>query len=478
MSAGRLRGLTAWDAAALSISAAFLAVQVALAMTRDRGWFIDEAIYIVAGIRTLEGEGFGDGFLSWFSGSLLWPALSGVAYQIGGLEGSRILAAICVTIGVTGSAAAAGALFGSRARFFAALAVALMGPTLALGHLAAYDALAVGAVGVAMWCVVRLALDDDRRWLVAAAIAMTVAFLAKYPSIIFVGPSLVAFLVLMRGRRAVADLTIAAFVFIPIPLALFIEQRGAFASLAANNVALGSDDFGVTSEMLTFSQLYLTAIPVALALAALLITKGRARLAGAVLAAGVLLPALYHVWAGNAVSDQKHVVYSNLLCAPLIGAGLARLVSGPWRAALAVPAAVALAFVAAEQVERLDAAWADPRGGAAYLVDNARPNDTFLINNSWPYILPLYEQKVIDRPWLVFDVYRIEQRQHRQPLCSFDWFVEAPGGSQWPEDIERRVAACGTFRRAYTEARTVTGLGQDLRFITYTAYTTVWKNSR
>ena len=42
------------------------------------GPFFDEAIYITAGQRTLEGFGYSDGYITWFAGSLLWPALAGL----------------------------------------------------------------------------------------------------------------------------------------------------------------------------------------------------------------------------------------------------------------------------------------------------------------------------------------------------------------------------------------------------------------
>jgi len=469
----------AWRRSTALVGLAFLVAQVVLILVRDRGPFIDEGIYIAAGLRTLDGEGFGDGYLSWFSGSLLWPWLAGLAYEAAGLAGARVLAAACLTVAVLASGAAARKLFGARVGFWATVALATSGPVFALGHLAVYDALAVAGVAVAFWSLVRLSTSDDRLWLLPAAAALTVALLAKYPSLLFAGPSLALLLVLLRRRRALADTTILVFLVAPLPLALFIEQRGLFEILATNNVALQSGDFGVDREMLSYAQLYFLGLPLLLAATGVVLARGRRPLAAVLgLAFALVIPPAYHGWAGNAVGDHKHAVFALVLAGPLLGLTLAAATRTLPRALLALPALGALVWLAALQVDRLDAGWADPRSAAAVLVDGARPGDTFLINNSWPYILPLYRDGRIGDPWVVFDVYRIENRQHRQGLCDFDWFVEAPGGSPWPPQIRQAIDRCGSFEPVYQGPEQVVGLGADLRFIRYTAYTTIWRNTR
>jgi len=471
----------AWSFGTLAVVAGFLATQVAIVLAADRGWFIDEGIYISAGLRTLDGEGWGDGFLSWLSGSLLWPFLVGAAWEVAGLEGARILSALCLTIGVLASAATARTLFGPRTQFWTAVGVGTAGPVIALGHLAVYDALAVGACAVALWCVVRLGRADNRAWLVPAAFAGLAAFLAKYPSALFAGPTLIAVLALLRGRKAVVDLLIVLFIVVPLPLALFIEQRGLFEVLFTSNVALSSEDFGVDRPMLTFAQVYLTAIPLTLALAGLALaarTRRTSVLLGAALVAPLIITFAYHQIAGNAVSDQKHVVFGLLLAGPLMGVTLEAATRSPLRLALAVPALVAVVAYSETQVRRFDSAWVDPRPTAAMLSRAAQPGDTFLINNSWPYILQLYADGRIRTPWVVYDVFRVQNGQAEAPLCSFDWFVDVPGGSDWPAEVWRAIESCGTFRRVFRSSGTATGLGEDLRFITYTDYATVWRNER
>ncbi|MFL7790547.1 MAG: hypothetical protein AB8I69_00280, partial [Anaerolineae bacterium] len=63
------------------------------------GPFFDEGIYITSGVRTLEGYGLSDLYLTWFGGSLLWPILAGIGYRIGGLIGARVVALLVTTGG-------------------------------------------------------------------------------------------------------------------------------------------------------------------------------------------------------------------------------------------------------------------------------------------------------------------------------------------------------------------------------------------
>ena len=110
----------------------FTAVEAVLIASSLGGPTIDEGMYIAAGLRTLGGHGLSDSYLTWFSGSLLWPALAGGAYELSGLEGARLLALACVVGAMIATIKATGNLFGARARFFTALILATSGPVLML----------------------------------------------------------------------------------------------------------------------------------------------------------------------------------------------------------------------------------------------------------------------------------------------------------------------------------------------------------
>ena len=96
----RLRTWGAWEVAAAWLIAAFLAVEVAIVATVANGPTLDEGIYITSGRRALEGHGVSDGYLTWLSGSLLWPVLAGLGDDLGGVAGARLLAAVFLTIAV------------------------------------------------------------------------------------------------------------------------------------------------------------------------------------------------------------------------------------------------------------------------------------------------------------------------------------------------------------------------------------------
>ena len=128
--------------------AAFLAAELAVCAMQLNGPFLDEGIYLAAGLRTLQGHGISDNYLTWFSGSLMWPVIAAFGWKLLGLAGARAAAAICVTVGLAGMLKATGNLFGMRVRAATALAAVFSGPVIALAHLAVYDTLAVALRGL------------------------------------------------------------------------------------------------------------------------------------------------------------------------------------------------------------------------------------------------------------------------------------------------------------------------------------------
>ena len=56
------------------VAAAFLAIQLGIIALAANGPFVDESLYIAAGLRVLEGHGLADGYIAWFNGSpFVWP---------------------------------------------------------------------------------------------------------------------------------------------------------------------------------------------------------------------------------------------------------------------------------------------------------------------------------------------------------------------------------------------------------------------
>jgi hypothetical protein len=126
-------------------------------------------------------------FPAYFSGApFVYPPIGALADSIGGLAAARILSLVFM-LGATALLwGTTNRLYGHRAAFFAAALFAIAGPTLHLGAFATYDAMSVFLIALASWCVVRPREGQDGTgWMVAAAIALTVANAATYSSLLF-----------------------------------------------------------------------------------------------------------------------------------------------------------------------------------------------------------------------------------------------------------------------------------------------------
>jgi hypothetical protein len=453
---------------------AFLLVEVAISALQLTGPFMDEGIYITAGLRTLQGHGIGDDYLSWFSGSLMWPVIAGLGWKLGGLAGARAAAAICVTIGLVGAVKASGNLFGVRVRAASALAAISSGPVIALGHLAVYDTLAVAAAGCSFWALTEFLHRDDRAWLCAAALLYALAGLAKYPVLLFVGPPLVALIAVTRGRRAQLDLSLFALLVGAVLTCYFLSDRTQLTAFESFRVG-ENPTFGVTRLQIVYAQVYFTAIPLVLAVAgAMLVQQRRAALA---LLTGTIGAPLYHLYTGNPSGDQKHAVFGLLFLLPLIGVAIGEALRGT-RARLAIPALLVLFVFAAVQVVRIDEGWPDLRASAAVLVQKVRPGERLLANSAWVDAAYLYEHGRIESPYDIYDASRVEHSTAPIDVCSFQWFVEVPGGEAWPASIRAAMHNCGTFKRVYSSSAVLTGLASDLNFVTYRAPIEIWRNEQ
>ncbi len=450
----------------------FLAAELVVCALQLTGPFEDEGIYVAAGLRTLQGHGISDDYLSWFSGSLMWPVIAALGWKLWGLAGARAAAAVCVTIGLLGALKATGNLLGERVRAAAALAAVTSGPVIALGHLAVYDTLAVAAAGCSFWAMTEFLRRDDRTWLCAAALLYALAGLAKYPVLLFIGPPLILLVAVMRGRRAAMDLGLFVFIAGAVLLIYFLSDRTQLTAFEGFRTQ-ENPSFGVTRSQIIYSQFYLTAVPLLLAVTgAVLISNRRIALA---LLSGVVGAPMYHLLTGNPSGDQKHVVFGLLFMLPLIGLTLSHALRGR-RALVALAAIIALAGFGVVQVVRIDEGWPDLRGSAAVLDREVHPGEQLLANSSWVYAASLYSQHRINSPYDLYDTSRVAQLGDAVNVCAFGWFIEVPGGEPWPVAIRQAMQRCGGFRKVYSSSATITGLGSNLRFVTYRAPIEIWKN--
>ena len=442
------------------------------------GPFFDEGIYITAGIRTLQGFGLADRFLTWFGGSLVWPVLAALGYRVGGLVGTRAVAAVAATTGLGAFARTVENLFGERASFWATLAFAVNGPFLALARLGVYDALALSALAVAFWALTEMIRQDNRFWLGAAAVAYTLAVFAKYPIGLMIIP-LAGTVLFLRDDRATLDLVLLGFMTGALALALFLplrEQVGEFFNWRLQN----RPEFGVPYSVIVFPIGYLSAAPFLLALTGWFIAQRRRWLATLMILSLAIWPS-YHLLTGDPSSTNKHLVFGYLFAYPLVGLTLSTIWgdrdTGLLRKALAMLVVFTLAGLGLVQVNQSDHSWPDVRPTAGYLIEHVQSGQDLLINESWPYTMYLYTTGRIDTPWDVYDDYRITHEESTPPICEYDWFVDSQGSYAWPEEVLSAVEACGTFEPVFSSTSWVVNLGADLNYVTYPVKTNVWKNT-
>lgn len=445
---------------------------------QSRGPFIDEGIYITAGIRTLQGYATSDSYLSWISGSLLWPVAAALAYRVGGLIGARVLALLCVTTAIAASVDAARLMYGRRVALGTAIALSLCGPTLALAQLAVYDQFALVGIGVAFWAIARLAATNDRRWIVVAGLTFSVGVMSKYPMALC-GLPLGLLLLGLRGRRARLDLILFSFVMF-IPWLIFLmPYRSELATFFGNRLA-HNPGFGYSASMIIASMCMLAGPQVALAIIGAALSGGR-WLAAAAQVMGVVLWPAYHILTANYVSSTKHIVFGFVLAGPLMGVTLMRLWNWSSRRAPRVitrlgTAALLLMLVALSAGQFSFLSQPISMDPATYLIQHVQPGEQLLISNGWPYRLELYTVGRITSPWDVVDADSLPYPGHSQNVCGYDWYVNEQYGYGWSEAVQQRVAACGVYVEVYSSTVYLTGIGQNLRLFTYPMTTTVWRN--
>jgi hypothetical protein len=315
---------------------------------------------------------------------------------------------------------------------------------------------------------------DDRAWLVGAAALYAVAGLAKYPVLLFLAAPLALLLVEARGRRAGLDLSLFALVAGAILLVYFTADRAQLVAFESFRTQ-ANPTFGVSTAQIAFSQLYYTAVPLVLALAGAILLKGRRRIALALLT-GVIAAPLYHLGSGNPSGDQKHVVFGLLFILPLAGVTLERVLAGRRTRPLAAVLVAGLLVFGLAQLARIDESWPDLRQSAAVLSAHVHPGQRLLINSAWTDVAYLYDRGRIASPYDAWDAYRVKHLGRPVDVCSFQWFVVVPGGEPWPAAVRARMLRCGSFERIYSSRATMTNLGRDLRFITYSEPIEIWQN--
>jgi hypothetical protein len=407
------------------IVAAFLAVQVYVIWFIANGPFVDEGLYIVAGLRVLEGKGLSDGYITWFNGSpFVWPVIAALGHRLGGLPGARLMAAILSTVTLIALARTAENLFGRSVAKWCVLAFAINGLFMALAHFAVYDVAALAGLAVSMWWVTRSSATAASMWLVGAAIAFAWAVISKYGSMLMIVP-LLGLLVYVRGFRSSAR-ALAVFLSV-VGVILTVYFLLFFGSLfPTSSAAYLGQTFGRSRGHIAALQIVFALAPFSLATVGALIAwrRGQRLLVVTCLLASSLYP-FFHLWSTNFVSAQKHVVAGFLFTYLLGGVGLEWLWASRSRV-MAVSLLAALVVWGGLQCYWQDHSWSDTRTLAHYLALNMKRGDRIVAESSWNYILYLYPRGMIESPADVIDANYPPQGHNGFDVCQMPWLVGNP----------------------------------------------------
>ena len=423
------------------IAAAFFAVQVSIIGFAANGPFVDEAVYTVAGMRVLEGRGLSDGYVAWFNGSpFVWPVIAALGHRLGGLPGTRLMAAILALVTLVAFAKAAEALVGQSAAVWGTAALALNGLFMALAHFAVYDLPALTGIAVSMWCLTRGSPRHGLWWVLGAAVAFSFAVIAKYGYMPMVIP-LVGLLASVRGLARAGR-----------PLALFLSAAALitvtyfwllFGSLVPGSAsAYFEQPSRVSRGHISALQLLYGLGPLLLASvgASVAWKEHRRLLVVTCLVALSVFPA-FHLWTANSVSAQKHVVPGFLFAYLLAGVALARFWKFRSRVALCLGLGL-LTVWGGLQWYWQEYSWSDTRALDRYLVQHMTRGDRVVADSAWTYILALYAHGAIQSPADVIDA-NYSPDIDRLDLCQIPWLV---GNLEATPRIRAAVARCGHRR--------------------------------
>jgi len=415
------------------IAGAFLGAQIALVAADANGPFVDEGLYVVAGLRVLEGQGPADGYARWFNGSpFAWPVLAALGFRVGGLAGVRLVAAVLSTVTLIAFAAAAERLLGRRVAAWGAGLLALNGLFLALAHFAVYDVPALTGLAMAMYALARAPAGIV--WPILGGIAFAAAVVAKYGYLAMAVP-LLGLLVAVRGlphavRPAAAFLGVSGAVVGAYFLAVFGAPYPSSASAYLGQTLVRS------RAHIAALQLVFTAAPLALmAVGALAAWRARQRWLVATCAVAVSLYPTFHLWSANFVSSQKHAVAGFLFAYLLAGVTLDRLWRAGRRPAVVWVLAVLTAW-GALQCYWQDRSWSDVRPLVRHLIGNMRPGDRILAESPWSYAMYLYPTGIVDSPFAVIDTAYAAARADPDG-CAVPWLVGDPAGTQLRDLLAR-----------------------------------------
>ncbi len=432
-------------------------------------------------MRTIDGHGWDDGYLRILPGSLLWPVLSGGAFELWGVAGPRLIALLLVVTGFLALLSATRQLFGAAAAGFTAAALALSAPFWVAGHLGSMEAPALAAICIALWAIVQLARYDHRGWLLLAATMLGIAMLAHYRSVLLLIPASML-LAALRHRRAPIDIGL---LWLLDGLALVVY----FDVFSTQIVDVLSPEkvFGLSDGAGSFASVSaargIVALWGGLPLIVACFAWQRNPPLRSVIAAFIAGPAIWiTIWLLSARAGATFVhldlALGTILLYPVVGLALAQIDWNRARMLTLGIAALGLTLLSAQQTHAFDQGWPDTSAPVATLVGSMQPGDRVLSNERWPYALALYEAGRIDDPEDVLDETMLFESDVVFDVCSFSWLIESQSFDAWSALVTTGVGSCGTFEPVVIASSQVSSLSDRLLEQSELVQTTVLRNAQ
>lgn len=317
-----------------------LAVQSALALRlmKTNTAFEDEALYLWAGhlewAHWLHGTAIPD-FPTYFSGApVVYPVLGAIADSIGGLVAARFMSLVFMLGATIALWSVTRRLFGRPGAFFAAASWAALAPTARLGAFATYDAMALFLLALAAWFATGgIGRRDTTRWMLAAAVTLTLANVTKYASALFdpvvIGLAILSGYPAPGGKGALRRGAFIAAMTIELIIVLLQVGRGWYVDgIEQTTLTRHAGGTPVTTVLLS-SWDWTSYIVVAATLSAVLcLARARSlttRILVVMLAATAALVPAQQARIHTLTSLSKHVDFGAWFAAIAIGYGVSRI---------------------------------------------------------------------------------------------------------------------------------------------------------
>ena len=192
--------------------------------------FLDEAIYAGVGKDLLHGI-HGRNAMTFVFGSYLYPAVSAVINNMGGVTALRFASAVLMCLTTAFIYFTTRKLFGRKASLFSIMLFSFSGIILNLGQLAVYDSLALPFLAASLFLLVTASTSQhyQRRLILASSACAILATLSKYIGLIYLPALFVTALVLflLKGhplRQALVTL----FKYFVLPIVQVLSVYTAF----------------------------------------------------------------------------------------------------------------------------------------------------------------------------------------------------------------------------------------------------------